>query len=538
MGDDPRWADPSLDDSSWKVIDRAKLPVHAGIFWLRVRVRTEDGRGRIPNMALINAGSAMEVFWNGILTASTGTPGNSRESEVGGNLRVLFEFPLQMAEGAEHVVALRMSTYRRETVGGRPLSLWMNNVPPDQYRALDAKLNLLPAMGVGAMMTIAIAAFVMWVLADRRLILILLSGFCAMTGLLTALASAQFVWDYPASWTYFLSLSRVVLVVIAGSLVAAITMVQLFPDWRRGWLIAPLLVTAAIAYNGYHSGANPLIHLLWRVSFVGSLGLAGWAVVQRRESAWPLLAGMLATYAIFESSPKHFAHTRFFVGFLPLLTGVIAAIALRVRRERIQARDTRMMAARLEIELLKKSLQPHFLMNTLTALSQVVEEKPTEAVRLIEDLATEFRSLARFSGEKQVSIGDELALCRTHLRVMSARTELAWSLEAEGIDTSALVPPALFLTLIENGFSHQSARKEATVFTLRAERIGEGIRYVFVSPGSVTSETTRVLGGTGLRYIRARLDESFHGAWKLSQGAVADGWETIIELSATQPAGA
>jgi hypothetical protein len=44
------------------------------------------------------------------------------------------------------------------------------------------------------------------------------------------------------------------------------------------------------------------------------------------------------------------------------------------------------------------------------------------------------------------------------------------------------------------------------------------------------------LGGTGLRYIRARLDESFHGAWKLSQRAVSEGWETIIELSATETA--
>jgi LytS/YehU family sensor histidine kinase len=246
-----------------------------------------------------------------------------------------------------------------------------------------------------------------------------------------------------------------------------------------------------------------------------------------------LFAGVLATYALFELDPTHFANWHFLAAFLPLLTGFIAAIALSLRRERINARDTRLMTVRLEVELLKKSIQPHFLMNTLTALSQVVEEKPAKAVQLIEDLASEFRALARFSGERQVSIGEELTLCRTHLRVMSARTELAWSLEAEGIEASALVPPALFLTLIENGFSHQSPKRDATVFTLRSERAANAIRYVFVSPGAVTFETTRVLGGTGLRYIRARLDESFHGSWKLSQGAVSGGWETVIELGAS-----
>jgi LytS/YehU family sensor histidine kinase len=151
-------------------------------------------------------------------------------------------------------------------------------------------------------------------------------------------------------------------------------------------------------------------------------------------------------------------------------------------------------------------------------------------VQLIDDLAAEFRSLARFSGEKQVLIGEELALCRAHLGVMSARTDLVWTLEAEGIDEAASVPPALFLTLIENGFTHQRHRKGATTFTLRAERIGDGVRYVFVSPGIISAEIARAGGGTGLRYVCARLEESFHDAWKLTQGAVAGGWETVIEL--------
>lgn len=538
VGDDPRWADPGLDDTAWKVIDRSQVPTNAGIFWLRIRTRIQGPPARIPNLVLLNPGSAVEVFWNGVRTASTGVPGNSREEEIGGNLRLRFELPLQMADAGEHVVALRMSTYRRLKAAEGFTPFWLYTVPPDDYRALDAKLNLLPAMGVGSMLTLAIAAFVMWIVADRRLILLFLSGLCATAGLLVALSSAQFVWDYPASWLYGMGLARVILVVVAGSLVVAIAMEQLFPSWHRGWRALPLLLEGVIAVYGQPLGVNPLISVLWRVAFVGALVLSGWAVVRRRESAWPLLAGTAATYALFEFDPKHFTNSLFLAAFLPMLTGFIAAIAVRVRRERIQARDTRLMAARLEIELLKKSLQPHFLMNTLTALSQVVEEKPSEAVRLIEDLASELRSLARFSGEKQVSIEDELTLCRTHLRVMSARTELAWSIAAEGIDASALVPPALFLTLIENGFSHQRPSRDSTVFTLRAERTGHLVRYIFVSPGIVTSETTRVLGGTGLRYVRARLDESFHGAWKLSQGAVSGGWETIIELGGSAADGA
>ena len=42
--------------------------------------------------------------------------------------------------------------------------------------------------------------------------------------------------------------------------------------------------------------------------------------------------------------------------------------------------------------------------------------------------------------------------------------------------------------------------------------------------------TSRISNCTGLRYARSRLDESFHGAWKLSQRETAGGWETVGEF--------
>jgi hypothetical protein len=77
----------------------------------------------------------------------------------------------------------------------------------------------------------------------------------------------------------------------------------------------------------------------------------------------------------------------------------------------------------------------------------------------------------------------------------------------------------------------------ATTFVLRSQTERDRVRYLFQSPGKVV-EKERVLGGTGLRYIRARLEESFPGAWSLSQNEIADGWETSIEFRRTDGAGA
>ncbi|MEO7599162.1 MAG: histidine kinase [Opitutus sp.] len=424
-----------------------------------------------------------------------------------------------------------MSTFGSAAEAGGFTWLQFWTIPPEQLRALGEHSNLLSAMGVGAMLTLGLGVFVMWVFADRRLVLALFSALCLSAALLIAVAGAPMMWDFSPLPRGIQIPLRISLVIVVSNLLIAASWVQLHPLRSRRWLLIPLLLEIALAtwFDG-KLGVNALTPILWRISFITGLAFVAWALWRRHQGGWFVLAGIGATYAMFERDPKHFEHTDFFLGFLPVLIGLIGSIALRLRSERLQARDTKLTAARLEIELLRKSLQPHFMMNTLTALSQVIEEKPAAAVKLIEDLAVEFRSLARFSGQKQVSMSEELSLCRAHLGVVSVRTDQVWNLEAEGIDVTALVPPALFLTLIENGFSHQRASKDATTFTLRAERMETGVRYVFVSPGTVTTDSDRPSGGTGLRYVCARLEESFHDAWKLSHGAVPGGWETVIEL--------
>jgi LytS/YehU family sensor histidine kinase len=153
-------------------------------------------------------------------------------------------------------------------------------------------------------------------------------------------------------------------------------------------------------------------------------------------------------------------------------------------------------------------------------------------VKLIDDLAEEFRTVARVSEEKLIPLAQEIDLCRAHLRVMSVRTGRDWSLETKGAEEVTLVPPAVLLTLIENGFAHQRAPGNgAAAFTLTVERTGQGARRcVFLSPGEVQANPHRPPGGTGLRYVQARLEESFPGQWTLTHGGVTDGWQTVIEI--------
>src|SRR3546814_13376856 len=117
------------------------------------------------------------------------------------------------------------------------------------------------------------------------------------------------------------------------------------------------------------------------------------------------------------------------------------------------ARDA---AQRLELDLLKQHLKPHFLMNTLTALAGWIEESPHPAVRMVDALADEFRTLVDVSGRALIPLAAELALCRAHLAAMGFRRDQAFVLDARLDQDSPAVPPAVLPPLFEKAFTHGS----------------------------------------------------------------------------------
>jgi LytS/YehU family sensor histidine kinase len=191
-------------------------------------------------------------------------------------------------------------------------------------------------------------------------------------------------------------------------------------------------------------------------------------------------------------------------------------------------------AARMEIELLKKNIQPHFLLNTLATIMEVIEQDPRVAVTLIEALAGEFRILAGVSDKKLIPLAQELELCRAHLRIMTLRKGAACSMETAGADGRAQVPPALFHTLVENGLTHLRPVGGEQRFLLKADHFGHTTQYTLDAFGEALPAPRTSGEGTGLRYIKARLEESFAGRWKMQDGPIPGGWRTIIQVFSSE----
>ena len=486
------------------------------------------GQETLPAGIMVSTVRAYEIFWDGVQLGSSGVPGNEKGTEIAGRVDQWYSVPDGLRGPGEHVVAFRTSSHRC----GFPAATSGFRILIDSPTVLQGKVlreAFLPTVAAGALFMTGLASLIMWLLAERRATLLLLCGLCLAGAVMQTLQAFRWFFSYPADWHYPVLSGMTTLVGVQGILTVAFVIVHFDVPYRR-WLLTGLVPVFALVSWFSPERMNLEGVRMLAVGIGVSLACAAWAVWRRRRGAWPAVIGV-ALSAVLAGFEAEDYRANFFLKSLPAIVGLISSLALQLNDERRRARAAQLASARLEIELLKKNIQPHFLLNTLAVLAEIVEQDPPRAVKLIDDLADEFRSVSRVSAEKLIPLAQELELCRAHLRVMSVRTGRTWSLEAVDVDDAALVSPAVFLTLIENGFAHQRVIGGAAAFRLKMERTADGAtRYTFVSPGEVQVDPARPAGGTGLRYVKARLEESFPGRWTLRDDPVAGGWQTVIEI--------
>jgi hypothetical protein len=314
-----------------------------------------------------------------------------------------------------------------------------------------------------------------------------------------------------------------------------------------------ILTFVVTRFPGRGRGAAILAHSLLVAGMLFSLAAPGWdgkafgmfvagltlatlwivrAVLRRQRGGLAAACGLVVALAALVWRPRMFADLTLYFALDVLLLCLLVAHALQVRRERVAREAALVKSARLEAELLRKHIQPHFLMNTLTALAEWVEEEPPVAAEMIEALAEEFRILAAIADRRLIELAEELRLCRSHAAVMSRRKGRDYRLVVDGVDPADLVPPAVFHTLVENAITHDASRDGEVALRLAASG-GERVRYTFEAPMSeapLAEELRSRREGTGLRYIRARLAESFGADWALWAGPEGGLWRTTIEM--------
>jgi sensor histidine kinase YesM len=193
---------------------------------------------------------------------------------------------------------------------------------------------------------------------------------------------------------------------------------------------------------------------------------------------------------------------------------------------RLQSETARLEAQLAEARLsaLNAQLNPHFLFNTLHAISSLVERDPRGVRRMIARLSELLRYTLNGGNENEVVLAQEIAFLERYLEIMQIRFQGQLEIEVQlGDDArNALVPSLILQPLVENAVKHGvdkisergkiriQARREADRLVLTVSDNGPGPSNI---PNSGEGQGEH---GVGLDNIRQRLDQLYGSAQSLS----------------------
>jgi two-component system, LytTR family, sensor kinase len=186
----------------------------------------------------------------------------------------------------------------------------------------------------------------------------------------------------------------------------------------------------------------------------------------------------------------------------------------QVRREeavRLQAQAAQLQAQLADARLtaLRTQLNPHFLFNTLHAVSALVERDPRGVRRMIARLSELLRTSLDEADEPEVPLQRELTFIERYLDVIQIRFQGHLQVEMHADDTvrNALVPNLILQPLVENAIKHGISKlSSGGHIEVCATREGERVILTVRDNGpEVSLEQPPSAHSLGLRNTRARL---------------------------------
>lgn len=229
--------------------------------------------------------------------------------------------------------------------------------------------------------------------------------------------------------------------------------------------------------------------------------------------------------------PMEFAHL--FIFYWVGVSLVYFFHEIRFARER-EIRQARLEASLSEAQLhnLRLQLEPHFLFNTLNAISTAIYEDPRAADEMVCRLSELLRQLLKNERSQQVPLSREIELLELYTRVMEARYEhrLQVKIEIDETTASALVPQLILQPLVENAIRHGMDPVTFDVkLDIRARVENDMVCLLVRDRGPGIDASVPLREGIGLLNTRERL-ERLYGDCQSFTVRNADDRGLVVEL--------
>jgi signal transduction histidine kinase len=283
-------------------------------------------------------------------------------------------------------------------------------------------------------------------------------------------------------------------------------------DWYMWAALTPLIIWLSHRFPFYperwgksllvHVGCNLLFSL---IVFLLTIPIFRWvSPAPQDRPIWVWIQGKANLYMIL-----------YFWVYWAILGSVLSTQFYR------QFRDRELKASRLEgklaqaqLQVLKMQLHPHFLFNTLNAISALLHKDAESADIMIARLGELLRTTLENVGTQEIPLRQELEFIQPYLEIEKARLgerlEVHMEIDPEAMD--AAVPNLVLQPLVENAIRHGIAPyTQKGRIEIRARRENGMLRMEVEDngPGLSLDQQLSFRPGVGITNTRARLQQLY-----------------------------
>jgi two-component system LytT family sensor kinase len=205
----------------------------------------------------------------------------------------------------------------------------------------------------------------------------------------------------------------------------------------------------------------------------------------------------------------------------------------RDRAVRASQLETRLVEAQLKT--LQQQLHPHFLFNTLHAVSALMHRDVEAADRTLMRLSDLLRLTLENIGQQEILLQAELDFLTKYLQIEQTRFAdrliVRFDVQPETLDT--LVPNLILQPLVENAIKHGVAKKAGPGhIDISARRDGDKLRMEVRDDGVGLSEDalTALQKGIGVSTTRARLQHLFGADYRFEFHRQTAGLTVVVAI--------
>ena len=186
------------------------------------------------------------------------------------------------------------------------------------------------------------------------------------------------------------------------------------------------------------------------------------------------------------------------------------------KQQELKTARLEVLFADARLATLRSQLHPHFLFNSLNAISAYIETAPRVAIQMLAQLSDLLRMSLQHHEAQEIPLREEFAFLDKYLGLQKLRFEDRFEIDIR-MDTgvaSAMVPTFILQPLVENAILHGiAARNEKGLIEVRAWRDKSELRISIRDdgPGLPPGWTMQNGSGTGLKNSQARI-ETLYGS--------------------------